>query len=43
MPTFGFEGKELSQTFAADISDKEDLEKTRKIIAITKSCWYSTR
>jgi hypothetical protein len=43
MPTFGFDGKELSQTFAADISGKEDLEKSTKIIAITKSCWYGTR
>ena len=34
MPTFGFGRKELSQSFATDITDKEDLEETKKIFTI---------
>jgi hypothetical protein len=43
MLTFGFNSKELSQAFASAIEDKEDLEETKKIVAITKSCRYITR
>ena len=43
MPPFGFGRKELSQSFATDITDKEDLEETKEIFTITKSCWYSIR
>ncbi len=44
MPPFGFDSKELlSQSFATDITDKEDLEETNEIFTRIKSCWYSIR
>ena len=43
MPPFEYVRKELSQSFATDITDKEDLDETKKIFTITKSCWYSMR
>ena len=37
MPPFGFARKEQSQSFATDITDKEDSEETKEIPIGTKS------